>query len=56
MNLHLLNRIELKLDELLLTYIFDLSIYRQIENIDLLDHITRVGISFYRSRKPEVRS
>jgi len=46
-NLHILNRIAQKLDDLLLPYIFDLSVFNQIENQDLLDHIARVGITFY---------
>ncbi len=35
------------LDDLLLPYTIDLSIYHQIENPDLLDHIKRVGQEFY---------
>jgi len=37
-----------ELDDLLLPYKIDLSLYRQIENDDLIDHIQRVGIDFYR--------
>lgn len=47
MRLKQLNRIHNELDELLLPYIFDLSIYDQIANPDLLDHIERVGKIFY---------
>lgn len=36
-----------KIDELYLPYEFDLSIYDQIENVELIDHINRVGISLY---------
>ncbi len=43
LNLHLLNRISLELDELLLPYIFDVSIYHHINNQDLKEHIRRVG-------------
>jgi predicted nucleotidyltransferase len=43
-----LNKIITELDDLLLPYTFDLSIYSQIENVDLISHITRVGIVFYR--------
>lgn len=39
--------LEVELDELLLPYKIDLSLYHQIENKDLLEHIERVGIVFY---------
>ena len=48
LNLKVLNKIGLDLDELLLPYIFDISIYSHITNKDLLDHIERVGLVFYR--------
>lgn len=47
LNLTILNQILLKLDDLFLPYKFDISIYHQINNSDLLDHIQRVGICFY---------
>lgn len=37
----------LALDDLLLPYTIDLSLMRQIDNPDLLTHITRVGVVFY---------
>ena len=40
-------KIELALDDLLLPYQIDLSIYQHIQNDDLLAHIERVGVSFY---------
>ena len=40
-------KIETELDDLLLPYKIDLSIYEKIENPDLIDHINRVGIVFY---------
>jgi type I restriction enzyme S subunit len=40
--------IETELDDLLLPYKIDLSIYHKIENQDLIDHIDRVGIVFYK--------
>lgn len=46
-NLKLLNRIELALDELMLPYTFDLSIYQQISNPEFIDHINRTGQIFY---------
>lgn len=36
-----------QLDDLLLPYKIDISIYGQLSNPDLLDHIKRVGIVFY---------
>jgi len=47
LNLEQLNKINNDLDELLLPYTFDISIFRQISNPDLLDHIKRVGRKFY---------
>jgi len=43
----LLNRIETEIDDLLLPYTLDLSLYSSIDNADLLDHIQRVGKLFY---------
>ena len=43
-----LNRIALALDDLLLPYTFDLSIYQHIDNPELLAHIQRVGKVLYR--------
>ncbi len=36
-----------KIDDLLLPYEVDLSIYEHIENMDLIDHINRVGKVVY---------
>ena len=47
LNLQLINKIDLELDDLLLAYTFDLSIYNQIDNQELLEHIKRVGKEFY---------
>lgn len=43
---HLLS-IEQQLDDLLLPYLFDLSIFSHIENSDVIAHINRVGLVFY---------
>lgn len=43
----LLNKISTELDDLLLPYTIDLSIYQHIENQELLNHIQRVGKVFY---------
>lgn len=41
-------KIETELDDLLLPYKIDISLFRQIKNQDLIDHINRAGIDFYR--------
>jgi predicted nucleotidyltransferase len=48
-NIHvkMLNKIIQDLDDLLLPYTFDLSIYDHIKNPDLLAHIKMVGVGFY---------
>ncbi len=40
-------RIENEIEELMLPYKVDLSLFHQIENTSLLEHIERVGITFY---------
>lgn len=47
LNLALLNRLSIELDDLLLPLTFDLSIYAQIENPGLREHIQRVGVRIY---------
>src|SRR5690606_22205345 len=44
-------QIETKLDDLLLPYKVDLSIYHKIENSDLKEHINRVGKVFYKKQE-----
>ena len=46
LTLHELNRIVQELDELDLPYQMDVSIYHQIDNTDLVEHIDRVGVGF----------
>lgn len=41
--------LENELDELLLPYLFDISIIHHIGHRDLLEHIGRVGKVFYKS-------
>ncbi|MFP5386823.1 MAG: nucleotidyltransferase domain-containing protein [Bacteriovoracia bacterium] len=41
-------KIENELDDLMLPYKMDLSLFHQIENPDLLDHIQRVGTEFFK--------
>ncbi len=43
----IVNKISWQLDDLLLPYTFDLSIFNHISQIGLLDYIKRVGIIFY---------
>ena len=47
-NLTSLQKIEIELDDLMLPYKFDVSIYKTIENKELLDHINRVGKIIYK--------
>ena len=42
-----LNQIEIELDELMLPYSIDLSLFHHIDNQDLVDHIHREGKVFY---------
>ena len=46
-NIQDLNEIHLELDELYLPYSFDISIFEKLENIDLVEHINRIGITIY---------
>jgi predicted nucleotidyltransferase len=48
-----LAQLENEIDELLLPYKFDISIYHQINNPDLLEHIKRVGKIFFEQLKPK---
>ena len=41
-------QVENALDELMLPYLFDISIMDNIDNPNLIDHINRVGQVFYR--------
>jgi predicted nucleotidyltransferase len=47
LNLTLLNKVDNILDDLYLPYFFDISIFNQIKNVELLDHINQVGELFY---------
>ena len=46
-DLLLLHKIENELDELILPYTIDLSIFNHIDNENLIEHINRVGVEFY---------
>jgi predicted nucleotidyltransferase len=41
-------KIESELEDLLLPYKIDLSIFHQLDSPDLIDHINRVGVELYR--------
>ena len=43
----LLARLDAALDDLLLPWRFDLSIRSDLQSQDLIDHIERVGVTFY---------
>ena len=49
LDLPLLQKIETEIDDLLLPYKIDLSIYDDIQNQELKSHIDRVGVCFYTS-------
>jgi predicted nucleotidyltransferase len=49
-DLSLINQIEFDLDDLMLPYKFDLSIYHKIKNPEFLDHINRVGKNIYKRK------
>ena len=51
-NSKIVYRILEKLDDLMLPYTFDLSIYHQIGNAELTEHIKRVGKTVYK-RSPD---
>lgn len=48
LNERVLARIDTEIDDLLLPYMIDLSILSHITDPDVLDHIRRVGVVFYR--------
>jgi len=47
LTLNILYRIMDGIDDLLLPYTFDLSIFRHISDPDVVAHIQRVGVTFY---------
>ena len=51
LTLSVLYRIVYELDDLLLPYIIDLSIFKDIGDPDLIEHIQRVGVTFYDRRE-----
>jgi predicted nucleotidyltransferase len=51
LNLTIQQKIERQLDDLMLPYKFDISLYTHISNHDLLEHIARVGKPFFTKDK-----
>ena len=51
LNLKLINKINIELDDLLLPYTFDLSVYDAIDSPALIEHIQRVGTIFYKRKQ-----
>jgi predicted nucleotidyltransferase len=51
---NLLQEIMLQLDDLLLPYTFDVSLFRHIENSELKNHIARVGKVLYAKKNQPV--
>ena len=47
LDLSVLNKISWQLDDLLLPYKFDLSVFEKIQDEEVIDHIQRVGKIFY---------
>lgn len=50
MSLSDLLRLENEIDDLYLPYKVDISLFHQLENPNLIDHIQRVGIVFYKKK------
>jgi len=48
-------KIEDEIDDLLLPYCVDLSLYGELANADLIDHIDRVGVDVYARQSPAAR-
>ncbi|MBP9192355.1 MAG: nucleotidyltransferase domain-containing protein [Ignavibacteria bacterium] len=54
LNHNLVNSVSIELDKLFLPYIFDISIFKQITNEDLIEHINRYGKVFFEKDKIKV--
>lgn len=55
LDLNTLLKVENEVDDLLLPYKVDFSIFHKIENADLVEHINRVGIVFYEKKKAAIK-
>jgi predicted nucleotidyltransferase len=54
LTLDVLYKIIAEVDDLLLPYMIDRSIFRLISDPALIEHIQRVGVSFYRKGEPVI--
>ncbi len=52
LTLQILYRIMNEIDDLLLPYIFDISIYSKINDKEVLEHIKQAGVTFYKNEQP----
>jgi uncharacterized protein len=52
LTLKVLTNVMDELDDLLLPYTIDLSIFRDISDSNLIEHIRRVGVTFYEKEDP----
>ena len=50
LSLKILNKLHIQIDDLLLPYTFDISIYKHINNKELIEHIDRIGKVIYERR------
>ena len=50
LNLNIQYKIMEDIDELMLPYLFDISIFHKISDPSVIDHINRVGVVFYESK------
>jgi predicted nucleotidyltransferase len=48
---NILSKINQEIDDLNTPYLFDISIFETLESTDFIDHINRVGKTFYRKFK-----
>ena len=53
---NVLSQINSGLDDLLLPYKIDISIFAKISHSDLIDHIRRVGVVFYEKQSAALKS
>ena len=51
LTLNMLYKIDEELDDLLLPYTFDLSIFERLSDPDFIDHVQRVGVVFYQRNR-----
>jgi len=51
LDFELLQKLNQEIDDLLLPWLVDLSLYQSLNNNNLIDHIQRVGISIYTKKE-----